>query len=279
MPGALALPQPRSFERMVNAVTGANGYVGGVIAQALGPETIRLVRRPAGPQDVAWAFGDDPAADLRARGVTRVVHAAWDMKASRLQDLEAGCVAGSRLLLEAAKAAGASFTFISTISAFEGARSAYGQAKLQVERMVLAAGGNVLRAGLVYGEGDGGMFGSLRDTVTKARFIPLIGDGSAPQYLLPETILAQAVQAEFVGLVTVADSKPIAFRDLLRQLATAQGKSPVLIPVPWQILYAGFRCAEATGLKLGFKSDSVLSLVFQNPAPDFGPMRQLGIGA
>jgi nucleoside-diphosphate-sugar epimerase len=258
---------------MVTAVTGANGYVGGVIARALGPETVRLVRRPAGPRDVAWSFGEDPTAALKALGVTRVVHAAWDMQAGRLAELEAGSVAGSKILLDAAVAAGAGFTFISTISAFEGARSAYGQAKLQVERLVLAAGGNVLRAGLVHGEG--GMFASLRKTVAKARVIPLIGNGTAPQYLLPEALLARAVRLDFTGVLTLATPAPIAFRDLLRQLAAAQGTSPVLVPVPWPIFYAGFRAAEAVGLRLGFKSDSVLSLVFQNPAPDFGPMRAL----
>jgi nucleoside-diphosphate-sugar epimerase len=262
---------------MVTAVTGANGYVGSVICAALGPETLRLVRRPAGKMDVAWSLGEYPAEVFRARGVTRVVHAAWDMQASRLAELEAGCVAGSKRLLDAAVAAGAAFTFISTISAFEGARSAYGQAKLQVERMVLAAGGNVLRPGLVHGGGEGGMFGSLRQTVARAKVIPLIGDGSAPQYLLPEKLLAQAVRMDFKGVLTVADPQPEAFRDLLRRIAAEQGKSPVLVPVPWQIFYAGFRGAEALRLKLGFKSDSVLSLIFQNPAPDFGPMRQLGL--
>jgi nucleoside-diphosphate-sugar epimerase len=263
---------------MVTAVTGANGYVGGVICAALGPETLRLVRRPTGPADVAWSFGDDPTEVLRARGVTRVVHAAWDMKASRLAELEAGCVAGSRILLKAATAAGAAFTFISTISAFEGARSAYGKAKLQVERMVLAAGGNVLRPGLVYGDGEGGMFGSLRKTVGKARLIPLIGDGSAPQYLLDEKVLAQAVLADFDGVVTVADPAPVPFRELLLRIAVEESRQVRLVPVPWQVFYAGFRGAEILGLRLGFKSDSVLSLVFQNPAPDFGPMRRLGIG-
>jgi nucleoside-diphosphate-sugar epimerase len=264
---------------MVAAVTGANGYVGGVIARALGPETVRLVRRPAGAGDVGWAFGDNPAEVLRARGVTRVVHAAWDMQASRLAELESGCVAGSRVLLQAALAAGAGFTFISTISAFEGARSAYGQAKLQVERMVLAAGGNVLRPGLVYGDGEGGMFGSLRKTVGKARVVPLIGDGSAPQYLLHEKVLARAVLTEFEGVVTVAEPVPVPFRELLLRIAAEQGRRVRLVPVPWQVFYAGFRGAEALGVSLGFKSDSVLSLVFQNPAPDFAPMRRLGLGA
>jgi nucleoside-diphosphate-sugar epimerase len=264
---------------MTDAVTGANGYVGGVIRAALGG--VGLVRAP-GPGDVAWSFAAEPGglADvLRARGVTRIVHAAWDMKASRPAEL-AACVEGSRRLLEAARLAGVGrFTFISTISAFEGARSAYGRVKLEVERLVLAAGGDVLRPGLVYGDGEGGMFGSLRKTVAKARVIPMIGDGSAPQYLLHEAMLAAAVRAELRGVVTVADPAPVAFRDLLRRIAAQEGRTVTLVPVPWQMFYAGLWGAERVGLRLGFKSDSILSFIFQNPAPDFGPMREAGLQA
>jgi nucleoside-diphosphate-sugar epimerase len=266
------------------AVTGANGYVGGVICAALAAEmtVLRLVRKPEFAGDIAWSFEMEPAAlaaALRERHVSRIVHAAWDMKASRLRDLENGAVTGSQRLLAAAALAGVEkVTFISTISAFEGARSAYGKAKLQVERLVLAVNGNVLRPGLVYGPGQGGMFGSLRKTVANAKFVPLIGDGSTPQYLLHAETLAQAVRLALSGaldgVMTLADPAPIAFRDLLRVLA---GRELRLVPVPWQAFYAGLRSAEATGVKLGFKSDSVLSFIFQNPAPDFEPMLRAGI--
>jgi len=262
---------------MTDAVTGANGYVGGVIRAALGG--IGLVRAP-GPGDIAWSFTAEPAAlaaELRARNVTRIVHAAWDMKASRMAEL-AGCIEASRRLLEAARLAGVGrFTFISTISAFQGARSTYGRAKLEVERLVLAAGGDVLRPGLVYGAGKGGMFGSLRKTVGKAKLIPLIGDGSAPQYLLDEATLGEAVRARLAGVVTVADPAPVAFKDLLLRIAAAEGKNVMLVPVPWQVFYAGLWGAERAGLRLGFKSDSILSFIYQNPAPDFGPMHAAGI--
>jgi len=261
---------------MTVAVTGANGYVGSVISTALG--AIGLVRAP-GPNDIPWSFTTEPtplAETLRARGITRIIHAAWDMKATTRAELEP-CVEASRRLLQAARLAGIPrFTFISTISAFEGARSAYGQAKLEVERLVLAAGGDVLRPGLVHGDGEGGMFASLRNTIRKSRIIPMIGDGTAPQYLLHEKVLAEAARAELTGIVTIADPTPIPFRDLLRQIAAREGRTVTLIPVPWQLFYAGLWTAEHAGLRLGFKSDSILSFIFQNPAPDFGPMRAAG---
>ncbi len=268
------------------AVSGANGYVGGLIAAALATQgVVRLVRRPMGPQDMAWSFASPPQAlaeDLRARGITQVIHAAWDMKANRLDELEAGCVAGSLQLLAAARAAGAQFIFISSISAFAGARSAYGRAKLQVEAAVLEAGGIVLRLGLVVGAG--GMLGALRQTVSKAKLIPLIGSGNAPQYLLPEASLAQAVHmaiegklAAASGPVTLAHPKPVPFKSILRRLAAEAGREIVLIPVPWPFLYAALRAAEACGLKLGFRSDSIVSFIYQDPAPDFAAQGKAGL--
>jgi nucleoside-diphosphate-sugar epimerase len=267
-------------------VTGANGYVGGMIAGALaGQGVMRLVRRPAGADDLAWSFAtpaDVLAEALRARGVTRVVHAAWDMQASRLDELEAGCVAGSARLLEAASAAGAKVIFISSISAFAGARSAYGKAKLQVEKAVLAQGGLVLRLGLVMG--SGGMFGSLRKSVARAKIIPLIGDGSTPQFLLAEATLVEVVRAAVrgdfdaeTGPVTLANPVPVAFKAILARLAREAGQRVKLVPVPWQVFYAGFRTAEALGLRLGFRSDSIIGFIFQDPAPDFSAQARLGI--
>jgi nucleoside-diphosphate-sugar epimerase len=267
------------------AVTGANGFVGSIITAGLGPNVVRMVRRPTGANNLAWSFAtpaDVLAPEFIARGVTHVVHTAWDMQASKLEELEAGCVAGSLRLIEAATAAGARVIFISTISAFPGARSAYGKAKLQVEHAVLEAGGIVLRLGLVMG--NGGMFGSLRATVAKGKIVPMIGSGKAPQYLLPEATLVEAVQAALGGRfdaehapITLANPTPVPFRDMVRRLAREAGRNVVLVPVPWQLLYAAFRTAEGLGLKLGFKSDSIVSFIYQNPVPDFAVQGRLGI--
>src|SRR5260370_41877608 len=75
---------------------------------------------------------------------------------------------------------------MSTISAFEGCRSDYGRAKLQIEAAGLAAGALVVRSGLVWADGPpsgGGMFGSLARSV-RGGLVPLIGGGRHPQYLV-----------------------------------------------------------------------------------------------
>jgi nucleoside-diphosphate-sugar epimerase len=271
------------------AITGATGYVGSVIAKSLAADAtvLRLVRAPQTAEDQQWSF-DSPVNEiadmLRSRGVTCLIHAAWDMRANNLSELKKSCVAGSERLMVAAHQAGIkNIIFISTISAFDGARSAYGQSKLLVEKQFLNNNETVLRLGLVYGSGDGGVFGNLRRTLNTARIVPMIGNGQAPQYLLDEDslgeVIQRAVRGEFSGQlapITIANPQPIPFRDLLNSLAPPN-KKPYLIPIPWMLLYSGLKFAELCKLKLSFRSDSVLSFVFQNKNPDFRLQHALGL--
>ena len=150
--------------------------------------------------------------------------------------------------------------------------------------MALQAGGTVLRLGLVYGDRGGGMFGNLRQVVRTSRFVPVIGDGKTPQYLLNERALGHvvrcAVRGGFSGEIdpiTVAHPQPVQFRDVLLHIAGEESRPISLIPVPWTILYAVLWSAEQLGLRLKFRSDSVLSFVYQNDALDFVGIRKLGI--
>jgi nucleoside-diphosphate-sugar epimerase len=264
------------------ALTGANGFVGGLIADALGDVLVlRLVRRPAAPLDVPWSFAmtaEQVAAGLAGRGLTHLIHAAWDMQARNRAEMQA-CVAGSAALFAGARQAGiGTVVFIYSISAFAGARAAYGRAKLAVEQG-LAESDMALRLGLVWGAG--GMAGRLRAQLATARLLPLIGDGWAPQYLLGADSLKQAIRLAVAGawppgVVTLAHPAPVPFRQLLRACAAAQCRRVVLIPTPWRVLHAGLVLAEAGGMRLAFRSDAVLSYIYQNPAPDVSAMARAG---
>jgi nucleoside-diphosphate-sugar epimerase len=223
--------------------------------------------------------------ELRSRGVKVLVHAAWDFTHPNAEENDRVNVEGSRQLFESADRAGVErILFISSISAFAGARSAYGQSKLRVERMVFdRPGGIVIRPGLVWGAGPGGMFGALTKQVESGSMIPMIGSGRYPQYLVHEDDLGDAIRKAVAGglkvsaPITVANEVPWLLRDLIEDIARKQGKKVTLLPVPWPAVYAGLKAAELMGAKLNFRSDSVLSLVFQDPSPDFTPANQLGL--
>jgi len=262
----------------VCAVTGATGYVGSRIAAALETDFVVVpLGRNVDANGIRWSFSDDGGLSdsLRVHNVSVLVHTAWDFTHPQTQENWKTNVEGSKQLIEDAKAAGIErIVFVSTISAFDGARSEYGKSKLAVEQMVLAAGGTVVRPGLVWGECPGGMFGSLRAQVNKGGRVPVIGDGRFPQYLVHEDDLAETVRrcalGEFAGRVlTAANPKLWLLRDLILRMASEQGTSVKLTGVPWKLIYAALKTAETLGLKPGFRSDSVVSLVYQDPSPHF----------
>lgn len=274
----------------VCAVTGASGYVGSIIQQELQKHmpVVAMVRHPKSDTDIAWSLksGPDIARTLRARNVKTLVHAAWDMRANNLLEMERTCVRGSAVLFDAAACAGVErIVFVSTMSAFEGCRSSYGKAKLLVEKLLQGSSNVVFRCGLVFGDKPGGVFGGIRQQVQNRRILPMIGCGLAPQYLLHERTLTESILRAAYGdfdrahgePITLAYHEPWRFRDLVKSIATSESRQVVLIPVPGQLLYAGLRAGEAIGLKLPFRSDSVISFVHYNRSPDFSMLTPLGI--
>jgi nucleoside-diphosphate-sugar epimerase len=273
---------------MVCAITGASGYVGSRLASAIqrDMEVVPLSRRDAAGA-IRWEMEHptDISGELRSRGVKVLVHVAWDFTHPKEKENDRVNVEGSRQLFDCADRAGVErIIFVSSISAFAGARSAYGQSKLRVERMVLERPcGVVVRPGLVWGGGPGGMFGALTKQVNSGAVIPMIGSGKYPQYLVHEDDLGDTIRKAVEGglksnaPITVAHEVPWHLRDLIKDIARKQGKQVRLLPVPWPAVYAGLKAAELIGVKLSFRSDSVLSLVFQDPSPDFTPANQLGL--
>lgn len=108
--------------------------------------------------------------------------------------------------------------------------------------------------------------------------IPLISGGPGRQYLLHEAALAaaviRAVRGEFDGErrpVTLAHPDPVPLKEVLAALAANGGRKVVFFPVSWRLVYFALRLLEQLRLDPGFTSDSLVSFVFQNPAPDFQP--------
>lgn len=274
----------------VIAVTGANGYVGRLLVRAASTvgDVVPLVRVPRDAGDRAWSLEMtelEMTHVLISSGVTHIVHAAWNMRASSREQLESSCISGTRRLLNAAKAARVHrFIFISTISAFEGASSLYGQAKLAAEEMVRGAGGLVLRLGLVYGNSGGGMFGRLSMIAARLPIIPLISGGPGRQFLLHEDSLAavivRSIQGDFANhgqLLTLAHPEPVRLKDLMATLAAREGRRVMFVAVPWRLIYVALRLLEQLRVNAGFSSDSLVSFVFQNPAPDFSSLTHCNV--
>ncbi len=255
------------------AVTGANGYVGGRILANLragGAGALALVRRPGecGGPSRRYALCE-PLAEGTLADVDTVIHAAWDASA-RGGAVEAVNVRGSLPLLDAVAARGGRVVLISSLSAFSGARSHYGAAKYALEQAVHRHGGLAVRPGLVFGIGAGGLFGNLVATSSGPSLMPIVG-GSERLFVSHDGHLSKLV-AELAsappgrsGTIFAAHETPTTLRAIVEQIAAGRDRQVRLVPLAPRAVLAGLRVAEAAGLRLPYRSDSLLSLV--NPAP------------
>jgi nucleoside-diphosphate-sugar epimerase len=275
-------------DKKICAITGSNGYVGGCVKNyfaASGWEILELTRQPKpNSRRIKFQLGDEISPASLA-GVSVLVHCAYDFKPLRWDEIRAVNMAGTKKLFTAARAAGVGkIICISSISAFDGCRSLYGKAKLEIEQIALAQGALVIRPGLVYGSGPGGMFGKLTAQVRQSSVIPMIGDGSHIQFLVHDEDLSSFIERYANGeikivprILTAANEQPWTFKQLLLEIAHTLGKKPKFIPLPWRLVWAGLKSAELCGLKLNFRSDSLVSLMHQNPRPDFSVNAKIGL--
>jgi nucleoside-diphosphate-sugar epimerase len=277
------------------AITGARGFVGSLLARRFEEAGWTVTRfshsgTSSSGHTVTFRLGDevDPRV-FRDRKITALVHCAYDFKPAAWAEIHRVNVEGSLKLLAAAAAGGVErIAVLSSISAFDGSRSLYGRAKLEIEAAAVAAGALVVRSGLVWADGPptgGGMFGSLSRSAA-AGLIPLVGGGAHPQYLIHEQDLWELLSGFVDGRISnpgkpvvAAAARPWPMRDLLAELARRQGRRPRFLPVPWQPVWAGLRLAEIAHLPVPYRSDSVVSLVHQARKPDFETLRALGIAA
>jgi nucleoside-diphosphate-sugar epimerase len=265
------------------AVTGSTGLVGSHLVRHLrarGHELLLLERRP-GPGAARF----DLEAGLEGRpleGCQALIHCAHDFKAATWPAIEATNVRGSIKLFEAARAQSVErLVFVSTVSAFEGCRSLYGKGKLLVEEFVKSVGGVSVRPGLVHGDpAMRGIYGSLA-RLSRLPVLPVPSGGRQPMVLVHVEDLAVALEAATTrpgggGLFVAAHPSVVTLREILLEVARRNGRRPWLVWVPAWPGLVGLGLAEKIGLKLPFRKDSLVGLLYGNKAYDFARPAWLG---
>jgi nucleoside-diphosphate-sugar epimerase len=278
------------------AITGASGYVGGTIKAYFkrhGWPVYELVhnagRRGRDRQEPAVPYSLGGELDTRVRSALEncklLIHCAYDFSLVDWQSIRKVNIDGAIRLLSGAGEAGVErVVVISTMSAFDGCKSLYGRAKLAIEQEAEKTRSVVVRPGLVFGRSPGGVIGALAKIVSLSRIVPLIGGGHQVLHLAHEDDLCRLI-FRIAAEKPEATSKPIigacengkTLSRVLEVLASAKGREVKFVPVSWRLVAAALRIAETMGLRVGLRSDSVVSLMNLDPNPDFGPTRQLGV--
>ncbi len=282
---------PDSKTRTV-LVTGSRGYLGGCVVATFkqaGWNVVELTRHPSAEdvrdgRAVAFHLGEKVSAE-QLPAADALVHCAHDFTLRDWKQIHAVNVLGAEKLFEAARAAKVGRRiFISSMSAFDGCKSLYGRAKLEIENRLRPSEVFLLRPGLIYGDRPGGMFGNLVRQTGQSRFLPLVGGGRQVLRLTHQDdlcgVMVKCARGEIPlgqDVVTAAHEQGWAFHSILEELARAQGRRPCFMPVPWRLAWVVMKAGEICRLPLKFRSDSLVSLMNQNPRPSFEPARRLGL--
>jgi nucleoside-diphosphate-sugar epimerase len=253
----------------------------------LGHRVVALTRRPDAADGDTARFSLEEGGDFsRLRGIDTVIHCAYDFRARTWAEIEARNVGGSVRLFDAAVDAGVRRIIqISSMAAFPGCRSMYGRAKLTIEREAAARGGSVIRPGLVFGPDPGGVTRGLVLAATRLPIVPIPAGGDQRLFLTHDedlcrlvTVIAESGSLDTSAPILAAAARPWTLREIIDTIARARGRSPVFLGIPWRALWGGLKAGELLHLPMPFRSDSLVSLVTQDPNPSFESLARLGVG-
>ncbi|MEP3225755.1 MAG: NAD-dependent epimerase/dehydratase family protein [Parasphingorhabdus sp.] len=183
------------------AITGATGFVGGHLlnlAVRAGFPVRALTRRTQDDRpNVSWVRGalDNPASlSVMCTGADVVIHIAGVVNAPTREGFEAGNVAGTLAVVEAAKKAGCRrFIHVSSLAATLPDLSIYGETKAKAEKIVKSSGldWTIIRPPAIFGPGDGEMLDLFK--MAKFGFVTLPPDADGRLSAIHVDDLARAL--------------------------------------------------------------------------------------
>ena len=215
---------------------------------------------------VEFAYGsvEDAAKVAEAvKGVDAIIHSAGLVKARSAAEFHRTNVEGTRNLIDAAKAHAPGlrrFVFVSSLTAVGPSQDGkpvsvgnetspvthYGRSKLEAERVVLAAKGDlpvvVLRPAAIYGPRDQEIFAFFQ--AVNRGVLPTVGKGDSTMSMIygsdcaEACIKAIAADVPSGSVYFVDDGVPYSFRSMVEELEVAMGKKAFLrvnlpLPVIW----------------------------------------------
>ena len=171
-------------------ITGATGFVGSAMVREVlqaGHEVIAASRSGKAPDGAHGLKLDVSQADETLNLITEaqpeaIIHLVGIIRETREQSFQKVHVEGTANVLRAAKQLGARYVHMSALGAQTGHKSRYFDTKGQAEDLVKNSGltYTIFQPSLIFGPGDDFFGNVLKELVTAAPVVPVIGKGDFP---------------------------------------------------------------------------------------------------
>lgn len=241
------------------AVTGATGFVGLHVVEALGKKALPFrclvrsgSRRKSRLHDFHPEIYDVHFEEMNSiahaiRGCDVVIHCLGLINGSE-KDLQKANVECTRKVVEAAKKEGVKkFIHVSSVAAMQ-RHGPYGKTKFESEKIVVDSGVPYLifRPAYIYGWGDEQHTGLMLRVLKNLFVIPLLGGGSfklQPVYIDDVvSVLLEAMDSPVVNRAfPIAGSEQIPLREMLELFAEGLGLKRAFLPIPLKPVQAVLR--------------------------------------
>ncbi len=260
------------------AVTGGTGFVGRAVTEELlrRGHAVRVLarKRPealSGRQEAEFVPGDvvsGEGLEELTEGAEALVHLVGIIRPAGRNTFDAVHRGGTVNALAAAARKGVGrFLHMSALGTRAGAEAEYHRSKWKGEEAVRGSSltWTIFRPSLIYGPGDE-FVNMLARVMRRSPVMPLFGGGHTLFQPIAVWDVARAFTAalEEAGtagkLFELGGRDILTFRDLLRAIAKALGKNPLLLPVPFGVVDASLALLQGLGLRLPLTRDQLLML-------------------
>jgi nucleoside-diphosphate-sugar epimerase len=248
------------------AITGANGFVGSALVTSLmarGISTVKLVRTLSAiplTEERAFELETQPSENL-LRGIDVLIHCAFvsptEKNAASLD------YNGTAALIALARNSGVQkIIFFSTVSAHEGAVSAYGSSKYKMEQLLDPGKDAIVKPALIIG--NGGLFLRLLNQALSKRTVPLIENGKQPMQVIALEDVVSAVTAiidrNLTGSFVLANNENFSYKEMFKQIASVYGVYLRFLPLPVFPVKMALSISEMIGVKLPVNKENLSGL-------------------
>lgn len=157
--------------------------------------------------------------------------------------------------------------FLSSISSISGNNSDYAQLKFYTEEWFLKNNLNVIRLGLVIG--NGGLFKSMINKVEKFKLIPLIDNGSQKVKLISlndvlDTIYNIIENRNEKNCINLFYKNESTLKQLLIELSKFYKKNIFFLNLPYILILTGIVILTKLRLNFGITPDNIKGLKYNN---------------
>jgi nucleoside-diphosphate-sugar epimerase len=253
-------------------ITGATGYIGRQLtldALTAGWTITTLARRALPFENVDFIPFDLSKPIPKLPDADTIFHLAANTAGTLDKEIEFTCAVQ---LAHQASLQGMRFIFVSSQAAAPDAPTDYGRSKWQIEQMVIANGGIVIRPGLVYGgHAESGLYKTLLGLVERYYFIPMLMPSPhvQPVHIQDLTNLLMAIAKHPLTHsqeYNICSKEPLSFNLFMQSLARYRlRRLRVPVPIPTYILNKLIFIAGKLNRNFSSLADRFDSLLKLNP--------------